>query len=521
MRRLLSARPLGPELPLETFVESPFVDVASNASGMTVAASTDRQTYVRRIGPDGVPLGEASLVADGDEFQKPGVAVAADGSFVVVYETFAEPAPNTSQSYAVHAQAYRADGSPYPVSPVLEDSATSSAEVVARPGGGYLVAWEKVVGSVRKLFVLPLSIDGTPGAATSPAAFDVAHTDGTSAPRPRLAVDAGGRIAVAIAGSRQDSTGAAPTLVGVLGADLTVSVAPFKVSDFTGGRDVGMASDGRLVVLYAPFQDGTAGTPLIRRFSASGSPAGDPQAIDAVDEDSSIGGASLAVAADGSFLVGFLHVDSSGPVSVTSLRVREFHADGTPDGAAVKANSKAAGATLGGIELAVDARGTVSAVWADRWPRYGKDRTLPTFRRFTTSFAGVDRGTLRVFGTGGADTLLASQGDDTLTLVLNGQSFTAPLASVTDVRVELGHGNDTADLSGLTVRATLFGQKGDDTLTGSSGGGLVGGGGNDDLISGGPGDDTLRGAYGLDTITGGGGTDVLDEGPQDPRPADA
>lgn len=73
-------------------------------------------------------------------------------------------------------------------------------------------------------------------------------------------------------------------------------------------------------------------------------------------------------------------------------------------------------------------------------------------------------------------------------------------------------GNDTITVSnGVTIPAFLFGNAGNDTLTGGGGSDvLIGGDGNDKLLAGaGPGNNVLIGGKGVDTLTAQGARDIL------------
>jgi len=83
---------------------------------------------------------------------------------------------------------------------------------------------------------------------------------------------------------------------------------------------------------------------------------------------------------------------------------------------------------------------------------------------------------LRVFG---------GRGDDQIAVA------TAPGARLRAVTAHGGGGDDTIDLSGVTVPSYITGGSGNDKLTGGSG---------DDVLSGGSGADVLRGGEGYDVV---------------------
>ncbi len=87
-------------------------------------------------------------------------------------------------------------------------------------------------------------------------------------------------------------------------------------------------------------------------------------------------------------------------------------------------------------------------------------------------------------------------------------------ASYNSLLVRGRRGNDliTVDAS-VSLRATLLGMKGNDTIQGGSGNDSLSGGAGDDSLFGGAGNDTLDGGAGNDTLDGGAGTDSCIGGP--------
>ena len=101
---------------------------------------------------------------------------------------------------------------------------------------------------------------------------------------------------------------------------------------------------------------------------------------------------------------------------------------------------------------------------------------------------------------------------------LNGQNYNQTFSNVTRVRVDAKGGNDTVNLSAISLPTWTDAGSGDDTVTGGSGADQVhlgdgndtadGGGGND-LIAGGAGEDLIQGGAGDDDLYGGLGNDIL------------
>ena len=120
--------------------------------------------------------------------------------------------------------------------------------------------------------------------------------------------------------------------------------------------------------------------------------------------------------------------------------------------------------------------------------------------------------TLMVGGTSGADTIVVGPGTTSATVdvTVNGVSESVAVSSFDSIVVLAGAGDDNVSVTApVSVRRSLYGQGGDDTLSGGDGPSvLVGGDGNDTLI-GGSARDVLVGGLGADTLQGNGGDDIL------------
>ncbi len=86
----------------------------------------------------------------------------------------------------------------------------------------------------------------------------------------------------------------------------------------------------------------------------------------------------------------------------------------------------------------------------------------------------------------------------------------APVANTTNtIVVSGGNGDDTISLGNAALPpAQLFGDNGNDVLTGGSGADQLFGGNGNDTLNGGDGNDILDGGAGDDTVVGGKGTDT-------------
>jgi Ca2+-binding RTX toxin-like protein len=146
----------------------------------------------------------------------------------------------------------------------------------------------------------------------------------------------------------------------------------------------------------------------------------------------------------------------------------------------------------------------------DGVPSLADSKTLTV----TVAGAAVVGGDLLVGGTGGRDTITVAPTRDGSHLVVrrNGrEAGSFPAADVTGRVVVHGlGGNDVITVSPRMTRpAALFGDAGNDALTGGGGSDRLDGGEGNDRLSGGAGDDLLVGGAGNDRLGGGAGNDLL------------
>jgi hypothetical protein len=128
--------------------------------------------------------------------------------------------------------------------------------------------------------------------------------------------------------------------------------------------------------------------------------------------------------------------------------------------------------------------------------------------------AAVVNGDLLVGGTGGNDTITINPSKDGSQLVVKLGKATLggfPASNVTGRIVVHGlGGNDRITVSPkVTVDADLYGDAGNDVLTGGAGDDVLVGGDGNDKLSGGLGRNILIGGLGADKLTGGTGDDLL------------
>ena len=114
----------------------------------------------------------------------------------------------------------------------------------------------------------------------------------------------------------------------------------------------------------------------------------------------------------------------------------------------------------------------------------------------------LNKGQLVITGSDDADTINISIAADQIKVDLNSAGFTSPLASVRQIRVNGGRGDDRISVDpAVALPATLQGGGGDDRLQA---------GGAPTHMAGGPGNDFLFGGSAADVLSGGPGIDTAD-----------
>ena len=122
----------------------------------------------------------------------------------------------------------------------------------------------------------------------------------------------------------------------------------------------------------------------------------------------------------------------------------------------------------------------------------------------------LSQGILDIVGTSGKDVLSVTETGERIAVSMNGTpTETFARSTVIRVEIDLGAGNDTADLSGLDRPASVIGAKGNDLLIGGNGNDLISGGAGNDTLEGGAGSDVLTGLGGDDSIVGNSGDDII------------
>ena len=266
------------------------------------------------LAPAALAAFPVNLSAAGDQVL-PAVAAAADGDFVVVWQT--TDTPSTPANTNIEARRFSADGSPVGGEITVSDNTAfgSRPRVATAPDGAFVVVWPSY-----QSFLEPNSFD--------------------------------------IFARRYNASG--------------VALGPgFRVNSFTTGRqtapDVAMADDGSFVVIWqsegSPGSDEGVSAILGRRFTPNGSPVGTDFQVNAFGVGPQISPA-VDMRSDGSFVAVWSSLGSPGSDnSGFSVLGRRFSAAGSPIGGDFQANGFTAGSQREpDVALAPD--GSFSVVWS-------------------------------------------------------------------------------------------------------------------------------------------------------------
>ena len=291
------------------------------------------------------PPGEAQVFPHGDQLQVnttargrqsyPRVAVAGDGSFVVVWQSEASSGTDMSRE-SIQARRFAADGSPigddFQVNTFISGRQSRPA-VAAGVNGNFVVAWDS---------------DGSSG------------TDASS-----LSVQA-----------RRFAADGSP-----IGDDFQVNTATLFNQDFA---DIAMAPDGDFVVVWRSGANAGITDVAGQRFAADATPLGTEFQVNTIDLGYQ-GGPRVATDADGNFVV--VWINDQG-VSAFATNVQRFAADGTPLGNEFEINPRNDFKLIPDVDVADNGEFTV-VWWGEGFP---PDETNLSIRgqRFATD--GTHRG---------------------------------------------------------------------------------------------------------------------------------
>lgn len=318
------------------------------------------------------------------------VAVDADGDFVVVWQQAVAATPNSM--YNLYARRYRQEGVPLGA-PIQVTTAPFTTVLFDRPGvamdadGDFGIVWSEFDASLSTSVIYGRRFDSQ-GAAQGNK-FAVSSSTGTKKVFPVIASDAAGNLtavwqaAPVVGGSTFD------IFMRRFDAAGTALTGEVTVNTYTTSSQVtpalAMNPDGAFVVVWpSTNQSGSFKTTLqAQRFSATGSPLGSEFKVSEVvrGEESR---PSAAMRPDGSFVVTWAEIKSA---AESQAYVRRFGPTGTPEGSAVLVTSHALIASVQ-PRVSLDGDGGFAVFWSK--PR-GVANTADVFgQRFQADGSPLD-----------------------------------------------------------------------------------------------------------------------------------
>ena len=400
--------------------------------GPTVAAIGARTTGAfMPIGPVGSETRVNTTTAD--DQQAPQVAIAGDGSSMVVWESDGQD----GSGWGIYGQVFAPGGAPTGGEFRINQSTSGDQRgprVAVDAAGNYTVVWTSTVSNNADVYARRFGPSGAPSTGEVRANATTANSQVS----PAVAVDAAGNAVIAWASNLQDGSQYGvylrrldPTLAALTGEVLVpavtagsqeepaVAIAPtgtvvvawssvgtilarqftaagapagpaFQVSEVAGGQihpSAAAFADGRFVVAWSGTgYDGSGNGILVRRYRASGSPEGREEVANTVTAQNQFRPV-VHTDADGQFLVAWEGDQKDGPTS-TGLGLRRFDAAGRPSGIELQPNVTTA-FTQADAAMAIGPAGEVVVVWNSF---QDGDRNGVYVQRFTRVVNGASAG---------------------------------------------------------------------------------------------------------------------------------
>jgi hypothetical protein len=265
----------------------------------------------------------------------PSVAAAADGRVVVTWES----AFQDGSSWGVFGQRYDSNGAPVGPEFRVNSHTTEWQEfpsVAAAADGRFVVTWSGSLQDGSDRGVLGQRYDSN-GAPVGPE-FRVNSFTTANQFRPSVAAAADGRFVVTWQSDGQDGSS-----FGVFGQRYDSNGSPagpeFRVNSWTPGvqyrPSVAAAADGRFVVTWASYQDGSNYGVFGQRYDSNGSPVGPEFRVNSHTTDSQYR-PSVAAAADGRFVVTWGSYQDGSDDGIFGQR---YDSNGAPAGPEFRVNS--------------------------------------------------------------------------------------------------------------------------------------------------------------------------------------
>ncbi len=332
--------PVGSEFQVNTYTtdvqSAPQVAMDSTGRFVVVWQSYDQDgdrfgVYGQRYDADGNPVGSEFLVNTTTEnLQKvPSVAMAPDGRFVVVWQSYAQDGSNGG----IYGQLYDADGNPVGAEFQVNTTVSGDQEapnVAMGPDGSFVVVWQgDQNGYQYDIYGQMFDANGSPVGSE----FLINSYTGGDQTLPRVAVDDTGRFVVVWQSDGQEGSIIDNIYGQIFDADSNPVGGEFSVNDYTDGDqshpDVAMDGTGRFAIVWASIYDGTTDGIYVKRYNADGSVLNSEFRVNTYDAYSQSSPA-VTMGPDGRFVVVWNSDEQDG--SNAGVFAQHFTSDGTPLG---------------------------------------------------------------------------------------------------------------------------------------------------------------------------------------------
>ncbi|GAB4366513.1 MAG: hypothetical protein Kow00121_03960 [Elainellaceae cyanobacterium] len=262
------------------------------------------------------------------------VAVDADGDYVVVWSSQGEDDPGFATEWGVYAQRYSKDGTPAPGGPILVNASHTTfgeqlaASVAMDADGGFVVTWSSQFSGqpldAAGFGVFAKRYDSNGIAKDAPEHFRVNTTTSGNQFNSSIAMQADGGFIITWTGDRSgQGTNVYAQRYGSNGSAVGGEI---NVNTFTTGdqRNSSIAVDGsgRFIVVWEGSGEGGAGSDVYAQlFAADGSKLGSEFRINVTTANDQKH-ASVAVDADGDFVVTWSSLDATNGQDVYARRFK-------------------------------------------------------------------------------------------------------------------------------------------------------------------------------------------------------
>jgi Ca2+-binding RTX toxin-like protein len=507
-RRLLTLVPMGVEVtaPIATDMTHFAMAVAADGSFLVVSDSFERpgslDLIAVRYGANGQQIG-APLTLD-DVGYHTSVSMDADGDAVVAYRK------GPTEVYVARVSKTGVATAPQLVGTAPSGHSTFETSVSMDDAGGYFVAWIHRDDEFRDITIPVRAFDANGvarGAQFNPPEGDPTNTlfDIDIAAMP----DGSGAILTHSTGHDNGES----LVYHRLSRTAVVGSLFIGSGSHRQRSDVAAYPDGSFVVGFANqsggglggFQPSIAG--YVMRFDSTGTAVGEQVEVGASlpgsGGDKNIRSVSVDALPHGGFLAGF----SQEWRGVVTSYVQRFNAAGVAIEGPVALDVEPAHSH----RIGTDAIGSavLAYIQSPESSFYGLDPGAVHARRLGVTTSRIQGSELFVDGTDGNDHIIVERVRNNLFVNVNGdvEKFNALAIGFVSIA---GYGGDDDVVNATALPATIHGGDGADTLWGGIGPDSLRGQGANDVLRGGDGDDLLFGDVANDLLHGGDGQDVLD-----------